>query len=1014
MRRTILKRVVIGKSLNIGGCLIALFCGKVVDFGQIAVAQQPAKTAVSEALSPAAALSKFVVPDDLRIDLVLAEPTVAQPVFINFDERGRMWVVQYLQYPAPAGLTPVSHDKFWRAVYDKVPQPPPHHVRGKDKITIHEDTDGDGTFDKHKTFVDGLNIATACAQGRGGVWILNPPYLLFYPDANRDDVPDGDPEVHLAGFGLEDTHSVVNSLRWGPDGWLYAAQGSTVTASVKRPGLDKQGVATMGQLIWRYHPETRRYEVFAEGGGNAFGVEIDSRGRVFSGHNGGDTRGFHYVQGGYSRKGFEKHGPLSNPYTFGYFPQMKHDKVPRFTHTFAIYDGDTLPASYRGKLFGVAPLLSHVVESDLIPEGSTFQTKDIAHVVTTTDGWFRPVDIKQGPDGGLYIADWYDRQITHFRNQEGEFDATNGRIYRLTAKNAKPGQPFDLGKTSSEKLVAHLQHPNVWFRQTALRVLADRRDSTIVADLGKRLATTLGQTALEYLWALHLSGGLDHTHAVGILSHSDPYVRLWAVRLLCDEKSVSSDTARKFAQMALKEPHVEVRSQLAASARRLGANDSLPIVRNLLTRDEDVTDPHLPLLVWWAIEAKCDADREAVRSLFADTSVWQHPLVSTHVLSRLMRRFAATGNRKDLLMCAKLLDMSPGSEQSAILLKGFEEAYQGRSLANLPRELVESLARHGGGSDVLKVRLGNAEAVEKALRDIVNEKGNLKLRLQLVQVFGEVKEPRSVPLLLKIVEETKSDELRQLSLTALQQYDVSEIGATVVRLYPKLSEDSRTVAQTLLASRKAWTLQLLDAVETKQIAQESLPPDVVRKFTHHRDPKILELVQKHWGSVEGASTAEMQARIQQLLQTVRVTQAAGSPYDGKKIFKETCAKCHKLFGQGGEIGPDLTSFKRDDLEVMLLGIVNPSAEIREGFETFLIVTDDGRALSGFMVDQDPQVVVLRGADGQSVTVPRARIEEMLPQRKSLMPEGLLKDFTEQQARDLFAYLRSTQPLNDGN
>ena len=156
----------------------------------------------------------------------------------RFDERGRLWVVQYLQYPFPAGLKMVSHDGVWRAVYDKVPPPPPHHFRGKDKITIHEDTDGDGVFDRHKTFVDGLNIATAVAHGRGGVWVLNPPYLLFYPDRNNDDVPDGDPEVHLQGFGLEDTHSVVNSLRWGPDGWLYAAQGSTVTGHVTRPGLD--------------------------------------------------------------------------------------------------------------------------------------------------------------------------------------------------------------------------------------------------------------------------------------------------------------------------------------------------------------------------------------------------------------------------------------------------------------------------------------------------------------------------------------------------------------------------------------------------------------------------------------------------------------------------------------------------------------------------------------------------------------------------------------------------------
>ena len=217
----------------------------------------------------------------------------------------------------------VSRDSVWRAVYDKVPQAPPHHVRGRDKITIHEDTDGDGVFDRHKTFVEGLNIATSALRGRGGVWVLNPPYLLFYPDRNNDDVPDGDPEVHLQGFGLEDTHSVVNSLRWGPDGWIYAAQGSTVTGHVTRPGLDqgKEPVHTMGQLIWRYHPETRRYEVFAEGGGNAFGVEIDAKGRVFSGHNGGDTRGFHYVQGAYYQKGLRQARAALEPVRLWLFPR---------------------------------------------------------------------------------------------------------------------------------------------------------------------------------------------------------------------------------------------------------------------------------------------------------------------------------------------------------------------------------------------------------------------------------------------------------------------------------------------------------------------------------------------------------------------------------------------------------------------------------------------------------------------------------------------------------------------
>jgi hypothetical protein len=192
-----------------------------------------APLAGGEPLSPAESLKRFKVADGLAVDLVAAEPVVRQPLYMTFDERGRMWVVQYIQYPFPAGLKVVSYDQYIRAQFDKVPQPPPNHVRGLDKITILEDTKGNGVFDKVKTFADGLNITTAALPGRGGVWVLNPPYLLFYRNKDRTDVAEEKPEVHLSGFGLEDTHSVANSLAWGPDGWIYGAQGSTCTAKVK-------------------------------------------------------------------------------------------------------------------------------------------------------------------------------------------------------------------------------------------------------------------------------------------------------------------------------------------------------------------------------------------------------------------------------------------------------------------------------------------------------------------------------------------------------------------------------------------------------------------------------------------------------------------------------------------------------------------------------------------------------------------------------------------------------------
>ncbi len=807
----------------------------------------PQKTQ-DEPMTPAQSQAAFKIADDLEIDQVLTEPQVRQPVFMNFDERGRLWVVEYLQYPYPAGLKMLSHDSVWRAVYDKVPPPPPHQFVGADKICIFEDTHGNGVFDKEKVFADGLNIVTAVTKGRGGVWVLNPPYLLFYPDANNDDIPDGDPQVVLSGFGLEDTHSVANSLRWGPDGWLYACQGSTVSGNMIRPGIDNEAISkTEGQLIWRYHPETKRFEVFAEGGGNAFGCEIDAQGRIFSGHNGGDTRGFHYMQGAYLQKGFEKHGPLSNPYAFGYFPPMPHPAVERFTHNFIIYDGGALPESYNGKLFGIEPLQGRVVESDIEPDGSTFQTRDLGYPVTTSDQWFKPVDIKVGPDGAIYIADWYDGQVNHYLNSQGHIDKSNGRIYRLKAKGAKPIKPFDLAKLSTPELVDLLAHTNKWFRQEALRLIGDRKDSSVIPRLRQQVENNSGQLALESLWALNLSGGLDEERALKTLDHSDPFVRLWTVRLLCDSQKVSAAVAQKLVALANDEPNVEVRAQLACSAKRLPTANALPIVRRLLAHNEDMTDKRIPLLLWWALESKCERDRDAIVSFLNDPTVWREPLVQSNILNRVMRRYAAAGTREDLLICAKLLRLSPGPEQTTRLMAGFEEAFKGRSLATLPNELLEAMAQSGYHSLALGIRRGDTNAMAEAIRQIRDPSVDMETRREYLEIFGEVKEASILPVLLDLTAEAGNTALHKPALAALQQFEDPSIGTKVVARLNIFDEQTRPAALELLSSRPAWAQSLLDAADVGKIGKNSVPQDVVRKIKTYKEKAIVQLGEKTLG-----------------------------------------------------------------------------------------------------------------------------------------------------------------------
>ncbi|HET6407236.1 MAG TPA: PVC-type heme-binding CxxCH protein, partial [Chthoniobacteraceae bacterium] len=436
-----------------------------------------------EKLPPEESLKKMAPANDLLVDLIASEPAVAQPTHISFDERGRMWIAQYRQYPYPAGLKMLSRDKYYRGKYDRAPPAPPKHDRGRDIISVHEDTDGDGTYDKSRVVLDGLNMANSVVRGHGGIWVMHTPYLLFYPDANDDDVPDHDPEVRLAGFGLEDTHSVANGLIWGPDGWLYGAQGSTTTSRVVRPGVDPKGFPGIyheGCMVWRYHPATKVYEIFAEGGGNVFELEFDSQGRLFSGHNGGDTRGWHYAQAGlHLKQGLDpgKFGPSANAFAFGQLEMMKsRNPIQRFSHATIVGEGTALPPRFQGRFIAADPLHRHIVVAERYARGSTFETSDSGIAVGNPDPAFRPVFITNAPDGAIYIADFCEEFIAHGQNYQGQIDPDSGRIFRLRGRETPLEKDVNLAAKSSEQLLSLLNHANRWHRHTAVRLLAERRN----------------------------------------------------------------------------------------------------------------------------------------------------------------------------------------------------------------------------------------------------------------------------------------------------------------------------------------------------------------------------------------------------------------------------------------------------------------------------------------------------------------------------------------------------------
>ncbi|NOS70892.1 MAG: c-type cytochrome [Verrucomicrobia bacterium] len=954
--------------------------------------------------SPAPALAdelkQFKVADGLVVYVVASEPVIRQPLNLHFDERGRLWVVQYLQYPFPAGLKIVKYDQYLRAVYDRVPPPPPNHFKGLDRITILEDPKGDGVFSQAKDFVSDLNMARSVVTGRGGVWVLNPPYLLFYPDKNRDDIPDSDPEVALVGFGLEDTHSGANSLAWGPDGWLYGAHGSTCTADVN-------GVKFLGQAIWRYQPTTRAFEVFAEGGGNTYCVEFDAEGRCFSGSNYDNTRGLHYAQGGCYIKNWGKHGPLMNPYAFGWFEHMSHTGYkPRFPQTMLIYEGGAIP-QLEGQLIAGMALTSRYQASRLSRDTSSFRTDDTEVLIDSPDRHFRPVDTKTGPEGAIYIADWCDSRLSHLDPRD-TWDKATGRLWRLKAGGALSVKPFDIAKINTDELIQLLSHPNKWWRQMALRVFWDRHDPSAVPALSKLVARANGQLALEAFWALNASGGFDNALALKTLQHPNKMVRYWTIRLLGDSGKISPAIQTALIKLAFSEPDAEVRSQLASSLKRLPGRNALSITHELLLRTDDAGDKHIPLLLWWALESKCASDRELVLKMFQDRTFWQTPIVSRFIVSRLGRRYAAERNEKNLETCAQFLALAPTSREVDELVKGMAEGLQGDPVKTVPpslqRKVGEIWASRPPTPTLISfaLRLGYAPATQGAIQKIANSEVPETERRELVQLLSERREPAAVPVMLDQLRRDGSLAWRLELVNSLQRFDQPEIAQALLELSVNASPELKAAAQTALSSRVLWARQLLEAVNGGRLKKEHIPMANVLAIQGFKDTTCDALIQKHWGRLS-RSSEEKERQVAQVREFLAA--GKGDEQQGRVIFQRSCSTCHTLNGEGAKIGPDLTGYERDNLDFILPAIVDPSLAIREEYTAFNVETKDGQTITGFIVEQTPSAVTLTDVSGKRLVLPRRDIENLQASALSLMPEGLLDPLQPQEVRDLFAYLR---------
>jgi len=559
-------------------------------------------------LTPEEAAASMTLPGGFTASVFAAEPDVMQPIAMALDERGRLWIAENPNYP------------IW--------QPP--EKGGQCRVVVLEDENGDGKHDKKTVFIDNINFISGLEVGLGGVWIGAPPYLLFVPDKDRDDKPDGPAVPLLDGWGYQDTHETLNAFIWGPDGWLYGCHGVFTHSNVGKPGAADADRKRINAGYWRYHPTRHEFEIFAEGCSNQWGIDFNDHGQAFATacvipHL------YHVIQGARYQRQAGKH---FNDHTYDDIKTIAdhvHYTGSRGPHAgnglsdsaggghahcgAMIYLGDTWPDEYRNKIF-FSNIHGARVNMDVPePKGSGFVGKHGTDFLLANDRWSQILNLRYGPDGSAYVLDWYDKQQCHTM-KPGDHDRTNGRIFKVAYK-IRGTAAGDLHKLSNDDLVKLQLHKNDWHVRHARKVLQERRAGKEIEAAADALFASNPDTTrvLRAMWLLHAVGAFGQARALKALGHADPYVRAWAIQLSCEERKSSAAPIEKFLTLAKDDPSPIVRLYLASACQRLSLEERRPIVEALLGHAEDAQDHNLPLLYWYAAEPIVSADIAAGAAL---------------------------------------------------------------------------------------------------------------------------------------------------------------------------------------------------------------------------------------------------------------------------------------------------------------------------------------------------------------------------------------------------------------
>jgi putative membrane-bound dehydrogenase-like protein len=942
------------------------------------------------ALPPAEAIKRMTVPDGFRVELVAAEPDIVNPVAMTFDERGRIWITESLEYPRSS------------------PGP------GRDRIKILESTRGDGVYDKITIFAEGLNIPSGIAVGHGGVWVANSPDILFYKEV--DGKAAGEPEVVVSGFGRTDTHELPNSLTWGPDGWLYGLNGVFNFSHVRQRGKDFRFTCAM----FRIHPRTREFQLFCEGTSNPWGIAWDNEGSAFVSACVIDHL-WHLVETGY----YHRQGGPYPPHTWKIDSIVKHKHQKAAYCGLHFFDSDTYPPAYRERLF-MGNIHGGCVNVDVLErDGSTYFARPNPDFLTAHDPWFMPVSQKTGPDGCLYILDWYDRYHCYqdARRDPAGIDRLRGRLYRVRYKDTPRAGRFDLGRESDDQLIDRLRSPNVFFRDIAQRLLSERAHEATRPKLERLVldAQAPRKTRMHALWALIGAGMLDHEFHQKLLHHQDAGFRAWGVRAAGDLPMVDPLLRRGVAGMT-GDASPDVQLQVAIAVRKFKDMEPLPVLLEVLAACRD--DKLIPHIVWQNLHPLLEGQATLFLShvrRYADNANVRRLMPRT--LERLLGGKAdpavAVGLVK-LLTESRPADLTPARQCLAMLARRVQTGEMtGSQLAAVRdglRPLMDHLLTQAGhplslDAAILATTLKDRQGFEPARKCLTSAKEPGETRLLALNALIAGGDAHVLKTAAAILGDShgNSSGFRGQVLAALAALNDPQVAAVVLANYPHMEKDLQPRAIELLTQRASWSKQLLQAIGRKEIPASALNVNQVRKLLATKDPELTRQVRALWGSVRAERNPEREKVVQEMRNFLR--KHRGNPAAGQLVFKNVCAQCHRIYGEGQDVGPDLTANGRSDFDQLLSNVFDPSLVIGAGYQATTVTTTRGQVVTGLVVEDNAERVVLKLQGGKLETIPRKDVDEVIVSKVSLMPEGLEKQLKPQEVADLFAFLCLDKPPN---